>query len=99
MDSRIASTMADDSDLVTPVVGISPVLDTGGVVRSLVGISPVANTKRDPGGVRSLEGISPAQAVPESTHARITANANRLIPSVSPLSLRMPIYWHKISIV
>lgn len=98
MDSRIANTMADDSDLVTPVVGISPVLDSCSV-RSLEGISPVANTKRDPGGVRSLEGISPAQAVPESTHARITANANRLIPSVSPLSLRMPIYWHKISIV
>ena len=76
--------MDDDSD---SVVGISLVLDTDGMVRSLVGISPVANTKHDPcGGVRSPEGISPAQAVPDNTHARITANANRLIPTVSPLS-------------
>lgn len=75
--------MSDDSDSVTPKLGISPVLDTCGVVPTQVGISPGLTTK--PGGFRSLVGISPARAAPESMHARTTANANRLIPSVSPL--------------
>ena len=86
MDRRIASTMADDSDSVLSELGISPVLDSCSV-RSLEGISPVVTTELDVCGAGTpVVGISPAVDVPESTHARTTANANRLIPSVSPLS-------------
>ena len=63
--------------------------DASIVVASEVGISPVVvivHRGGGGGGVRSPEGISPAQAVPESMHARTTANANCLILSLSPLS-------------
>jgi hypothetical protein len=87
----IVTSVLDASGAVSSEVGISP-------VRSPLGISPGVVRELDPGGgVRSPVGISPAQAVPESMHARTTAAANCLIFSVSPL--RMPIYWHKISIV
>jgi len=64
------------------------VITVPGAVASGVGISPVVISVHGGGGggVRSPEGISPAQAVPESMHARITANANCLILSLSPLS-------------
>ena len=72
------------------------VLDASGAVASEVGISPVQSQGISPGvtsdfgggggGVRSPEGISPALAVPESMHARTTANAKCLILSLSPLS-------------
>ena len=65
------------------------VITVPGAVASDVGTSPVVVSVHGGGGgggVRSPEGISPAQAVPVSMHARITANANCLILSLSPLS-------------
>jgi hypothetical protein len=55
-------------------VGISP-------VQSPQGISPgiTSDFGGGGGGVRSPVGISPALAVPESMHARTTANAKCLI--------------------
>ena len=58
--------------------------DASSVVASEVGVSPVVDSVHGGGGgVRSPEGISPARAVPESMHARTTANANCLIRSLS----------------
>jgi hypothetical protein len=56
-------------------------LDAGGVVWSPEGISPGAAVELGGGGIaaRSPECISPAEAVPESTHARATANVKCLI--------------------
>lgn len=69
---------------------VNNVLDASGAVASEVGISPVQSPEgispgitSDFGGgggrVRSPVGISPALAVPESMHARTTANAKCLI--------------------
>ena len=65
---------------------VSTVLDGWGVVAPVEGISPVVVTEGGCGAVAPVEGISPARAMPESTHARTTTNAKRLILSVSPLS-------------
>jgi len=74
---------------------------TSSVVASEVGISPVVISVLGGGGggdTTPVEGISPARAVPESMPAKRTANAKCLILRFS-FELRMPIHWHKISIV
>ena len=58
----------------------------GCAVAPVEGISPVDDTEVGGGdAVAPVEGISPARAIPESTHARTTANVKRLILSASPL--------------
>ena len=79
----IVSTTVDGCGVVAPVVGTSPAVFTGG---------------GGGGAVAPVVGISPARAVPESTHAKRTANAKCLILRFS-FELRMPIYWHEIILV
>ena len=56
------------------------VVDGGGAVKPVVGISPVTLTGLGDGdAVRPVVGISPARPIPESTQARVIANAKRLI--------------------
>jgi hypothetical protein len=78
---KIVINVLDASGAIASEVGISP-------VQSPVGISPgvTSDFGGGGGGVRSLVGISPALAEPESMHARTTANAKCLILSHSPLS-------------
>lgn len=83
----IVNRVVDDSNAVISVLWISPALDGNAGVRSPEGISPGGTDEPDVcGDVRSLVGISPAWAEPESTHARITANAKCLILPVFSLS-------------
>lgn len=74
------------------MLAISP-----GAVEPVVGISPAAVAVLVGGGgggaTIPVEGISPARTPPESAHARVIANAKRLILSVSPL--RMPVHWQE----
>ena len=55
-----------------------------GAIAPVEGISPLAET--EPGGgcgaVAPVDGISPARAMPESAHARTTANVKRFILSL-----------------
>jgi hypothetical protein len=80
----IVSTVLDGSDAVAPVEGTSPEVDTGG--GGGVGDFPV-------------DGTSPALAMPESAHARTTANVKRFILSIFSFELRMPVYWQETSLV
>lgn len=76
----IVNNVLDVSGAVASEVGISP-------VRSPEGISPGVTTELDACGAGApVVGISPAAAVPESMHARTSANAKCLILSRSPLS-------------
>lgn len=78
----IVNNVLDASGAVGSPEGISP-------VQSLEWISPGVTRELDPGGVvRSLVGISPARATPESTHARTTANAKCLISYCFSFELR-----------
>ncbi len=61
--------MSADSSVVAPVARISPLVDIelgGG----------------GGGDITPVDGISPARAMPQSAHARTTANVKRLIRSV-----------------
>ena len=63
---RIVSSVGAGSGVVAPVEGISPLIvaDFGG---------------GGGGAVNPVDGISPARAMPESAHARTTANIKRFI--------------------
>lgn len=52
-----------------------------GAITPVEGISPLAVTELGGGcgAVAPVDGISPARAMPESAHARTTANVKRLI--------------------
>lgn len=64
-------------------------LDVGGATAPVVWISPVVTTEFDGcGAVAPVVGISPAETVPESTHARTSANAKCLILSLFSFELR-----------
>ena len=82
---RIVSSVGAGSGVVAPVEGISPLIDAelGGGGGG--------------GAITPVDGISPARAMPESAHARTTANVKRFIVPFSPLELRMPVYWQEIS--
>jgi len=68
-----------------PVECISPATEAAPVVW----ISPVLTTEFDGcGAVAPVVGISPAEAVPESTHARTSANTMCLILSLLSFELR-----------
>lgn len=80
MSVRIITNTVVDSP---PVEGPSP------ANASVVGISPVVTT--EPGGcgaVAPVVGTSPAETVPESTHARTSANPKCLILSLFSFELR-----------
>ena len=68
---------------------VSNASDESSVVASVEMMSPLVDIELCGGGggfVAPVEGISPARAMPQSAHARTTANVKRLIRSVSPLS-------------
>ena len=71
---------------VAPVLGISPATVS---TPPVVWISPVVTTEFDGGGdVAPVVGISPAETVPESTHARTSANPKCLMLSLFSFELR-----------
>lgn len=66
---------------------VSSVPGASSVIASEVGISPGVTAELDACGAGApVVGISPAEAVLESMHARTSANAKCLILSRSPLS-------------
>lgn len=79
---RIVSSVGAGSGVVAPVEGISPL-----TVAELGGGGGCA--------VNPVDGISPARAMPESAHARTTANIKRLIVPIFSFELRMPVYWQE----
>jgi hypothetical protein len=81
---RIVSSVGSSSGVVAPVEEISPL-----IVAVLGGGGG--------GAVNPVDGISPARAMPESAHARTTANIKRLIVPIFSFELRMPVYWQETS--
>lgn len=78
---------------------VSSVGAGSGVVAPVEGISPLTVTELGGGGgaITPVDEISPALAMPESAHARTTANVKRFIVPFFSFELRMPVYWQETS--